>query len=280
MKQNRGRNVNLSDNTGVHRWHMPDYASPAIDMHAHPPLDKSRTESMLAAARESGIERIILSSLGQAEMQPFPSVAEVRCCNREVCDLVDRHPGFVYGLAYVNPNHLETQAVLGETLQHPGIVGVKLWISCRDDLGRLDPVYPVLDAAVARDIPVLCHTFYRTGGNLPGELSPADVVDFSRRYPTAKLIMAHLGGQWLRGIRAVKSCPNVWVDFSGSRAYLGSVENAVNTLGAERVLFGSDAYIRHFSAMLTKVVAAQLSVAQKRRILWDNSAALFFGENN
>jgi predicted TIM-barrel fold metal-dependent hydrolase len=59
---------------------------------------------------------------------------------------------------------------------------------------------------------------------------------------------------------------------------MGSVEFAVRELGAGRVLYGSDAFIRAFAAMLAKVAAAELDPLDKRRIVWDNSAALFFGE--
>jgi predicted TIM-barrel fold metal-dependent hydrolase len=90
--------------------------------------------------------------------------------------------------------------------------------------------------------------------------------------------MAHLGGKWQRGVRVVRPYPNVFVDFSGSRAYLGSVEHAVRELGAGRVLFGSDAHYRSCAGQIAKVIAAEIDLADKRRILWDNSARLFFGE--
>lgn len=257
---------------------MPAYLTPVIDMHAHPPYDRSQTEPMLAAARRTGIERLILCSLGYGDMIPYPPVDEVRHGNEEVVGLIDRHPGFVFGLVYVNPNHSQTRAILEEGLQHPGMVGIKLWISCRDEQGRLDPVYPVLELAAEHGVPVLCHAFYRSGGNLSGELSPTDIAHLAARHPQARLIMAHMGGQWIQGVRAIRPYPNVWTDFSGGRAYMGSVEFAVRELGADRVLYGSDAFIRAFAAMLAKVAAAELELLDKRRIVWGNSAALFFGE--
>ncbi len=232
---------------------------------------------MLAAARQVGIKRLILCSLGYSDMIPYPPVEEVRQGNEEVFGLIDRHPGFVYGLVYVNPNHTETLSILEESFQHPGVVGIKLWISCRDEHGRLDPIYPVFELATARKIPVLCHSFYRTGGNLSGELSPSDIAHLATRYPEARLVMAHMGGQWLWGVRAIKPYPNVWTDFSGSRAYFGSLEFAVRELGSDRVVYGSDAFIRAFAPMLAKVAASDLTLAAKRKIVWDNSAALFFG---
>jgi hypothetical protein len=248
-------------------------------MHAHPPFERAKAGAMLDAARRVGIARIILCAIGYSEMVEYPSLEEVRRGNEEVFILAARYPGFAYGLVYVNPNHPDTLSILEDGLGRPGVVGIKLWVSCRDDEGRLDPVYPVLAFAQARQVPVLIHAFYRTGGNQRGELSPTDIALLAQRYPRAAIVMAHLGGQWQRGVRVVRPCANVFVDCSGSRAYLGSVEHAVRELGAGRVLFGSDAYLRAFSGQVAKVVAAEIDDAAKRRILWDNSARLFFGED-
>ena len=251
--------------------------APVADMHAHPPYDSAQVEPMLEDAWRAGIRRIILAQLAYTSMIPYPSYEEVERGNRAVYDLIGRHAGFVFGYVYVNPNLPEARAIVEDGLARPGVLGIKLWISCRDTEGRLDPVYPVLELAAARGAPVLIHAFYRTPGNLFGELSPTDVAHLAARYPQARIVMAHLGGQWRQGVAAVQPYRNVWTDISGSRAYLGSVEYAVERLGVERVLFGSDAYIRSFTVMLSKVAAAELSAAEKRRIAWLNSADLFFG---
>jgi len=263
----------MTSDTG---WRLPSYLAPAIDMHSHPPYDRSQTEPMLEAARHVGIQRIILCGLGYTDMIEYPSVEEVRQGNQVVYDLIARYPGFVFGLVYVNPNLPETMQILEEGLPRPGVLGIKLWVSCRDELGRLEPVFPVLKLAAARGVPVLCHAFYRTGGNLRGELSPNDIAYLADRFPQTRFVMAHLGGQWVQGVRTIRPYANVWTDLSGSRAYMGSVEYAVKELGAQRVLFGTDSFIRNPAVMLSKVAAADLVLATKRRILWDNSAKLFW----
>lgn len=263
---------------GIHLAALPAYIRPAIDMHAHPPFERAKTGAMLDAARQVGITRIILCAIGYSGMIEYPPLEEVVRGNEEVYALVARHPGFVYGRVYVNPNLPDTLRILEDGLARPGVVSIKLWISCRDDQGRIDPVYPVLELAQERRVPVLIHSFYRSGGNSRGELSPTDIAHLAGRYPRARIVMAHLGGQWQRGVRVVRPYPNVSVDISGSRAYLGSVEHAVRELGAARVHFGSDAYLRAFAGQLAKVAAAEIDPADKRRILWDNSARLFFGE--
>ncbi|MBC8255478.1 MAG: amidohydrolase family protein [Ardenticatenia bacterium] len=257
---------------------LPSYVRPAIDMHVHPSFERTKTDVMLAGAQQVGITRIILCSVGYRDTVEYPSLDEVMRGNEQVYTLVERYSGFAFGLVYVNPNHPEALSVLEEGFRQSGVVGIKLWVSCRDGEGRLAPVYPVLEFAQSRQAPVLIHSFYRTGGNLRGELSPTDIAHLAPRYPRAPIVMAHLGGKWQRGVRVVRPYPNVFVDFSGSRAYLGSVEHAVRELGAGRVLFGSDAHYRSFAGQIAKVIAAEIDLTDKRRILWDNSARLFFGE--
>lgn len=159
--------------------------APVIDMHAHPPYDPAQVEPLLAAAWRAGIRRIILTQLGYSAISPYPTCDEVERGNQAVYDMIARHPGFVFGYVYVNPNLPETPAMLEDGLARPGVVGIKLWISCRDSVGRLDPVYPVLELAAARQTPVLIHAFYRTGGSLPGELSPTDIAHLAARFPAA-----------------------------------------------------------------------------------------------
>jgi predicted TIM-barrel fold metal-dependent hydrolase len=48
------------------------------------------------------------------------------------------------------------------------------------------------------------------------------------------------------------------------------VETAVRELGAERVIYGSDAGGRSFASQLAKVMGAEISDAAKRLILGEN----------
>jgi predicted TIM-barrel fold metal-dependent hydrolase len=127
---------------------------------------------------------------------------------------------------------------------------------------------------VALDVPVLQHAWEKTTGNLPGESTPADVAELARRHPRARIIMAHLNGAGLRGIEAIVDCPNVVVDTSGGDPQSGIVEVAVAALGPSRVVYGSDAPIRHFGVSLGKVLGAELPDAVKRDLLWNNAARL------
>jgi len=67
---------------------------------------------------------------------------------------------------------------------------------------------------------------------------------------------------------------NVYLDTSGFDPEMGIVEMAVERLGAERVIYGSDAPGRSFAAQVAKVIYADISEADKRLILGENAAKI------
>ena len=61
-------------------------------------------------------------------------------------------------------------------------------------------------------------------------------------------IGAHAGGDFEQGIAAVRDCRNVCLDLCGFDPAAGVTELAVSELGADRVLYGSDAPLRSIAA--------------------------------
>jgi uncharacterized protein len=116
----------------------------------------------------------------------------------------------------------------------------------------------------------LQHTWLIVGGNKPGESTPFDLVELAGRHPQAAIICGHSGGDWERGVRVVRSTRNISIELAGSDPTNGFVEMAVRELGAERVIFGSDAGGRSFASQLAKVRAAQISEDAKDLILGGN----------
>ena len=86
----------------------------------------------------------------------------------------------------------------------------------------------------------------------------------------AKLICGHTGGDWEQGIRAVRAQPNICVDLGGGDPVAGITEMAVRELGAERVIYGSDAAGRSFASQLAKVHGAAIPEDAKRLIFAAN----------
>jgi len=225
-----------------------------------------RVPVLLKYADRMGVRRLILSMGTRFVHDPTPE--QLREQNDAVLEAVRMAPDRLLGWVYLNPKHQE--ASLGElercVVRGP-MVGIKLWIAMRCCEPPLDPL---MRRAAELRLPVLQHTFFRLGGNLPGESSPSDLVQLAARHPQVHFICAHTGADWERGIRAVRSQQNIWVDVCGSDPTAGFVEMAVRELGHERVIFGSDAPIRTFASQLAKVFSAGLSWEAQKAILHEN----------
>jgi predicted TIM-barrel fold metal-dependent hydrolase len=147
------------------------------------------------------------------------------------------------------------------------MVGVKLWVAQRCSAPELDPI---VERAAQLKAVIFQHTWLKVGGNPPGESTPFDLAELAARHPDVPLICGHTGGDWERGIRAIRGLKNVYADLAGSDPCAGYTEMAVRELGAERVIYGSDAGGRSFASQLSKVFGADLPAAAKELILSEN----------
>jgi predicted TIM-barrel fold metal-dependent hydrolase len=210
-----------------------------------------------------------VSSLGSWAYEPTHD--DCVQANRDVCHLTQQHPGLVLGLAYVNPAYPQAADEFERCVSEWGFVGLKLWVAvrCTDERVR-----PLLDIARRLRVPVQHHAWHKITGNLPHESFPHELARVAADYPDVQFIMAHIGGDWLRGIAAVRHQSNVSVDTSGSIIEDGMIETAVEQLGARRVLFGSDAHGGDLAVNLAKVTGARIPVRARRLVLGGNFARM------
>ena len=103
----------------------------------------------------------------------------------------------------------------------------------------------------------------------------------SIEYPAIQLILAHLGnsddGSISRQVEAIEraSNGNLWVDTSSSRSmFSGLIEWAVDRIGHDRILFGSDTPLYWAGAQKGRIETAEIDETAKQAILWDNAASL------
>ena len=68
----------------------------------------------------------------------------------------------------------------------------------------------------------------------------------------------------------IRDTKNICAEIAGSDPTSGFVEMAVRELGAERVVYGSDAGGRSFASQLSKVLGAEISEPAKALILGGN----------
>lgn len=118
---------------------------------------------------------------------------------------------------------------------------------------------------------IMQHTWFKTGGKQgPGESTPTELTRLARRFPNQKFICAHAGGEWERGIRAVRDQPNILIETSGFDATAGFIEMAVRDLGPDRILFGSHLPSRSLGTELGKILGAKITVNDRKQILGQN----------
>lgn len=241
------------------------------DLHCHLPAFGGRTPEesvarMIETGDRLGIERYCVYMGSTWQNDPTPE--QLRQGNDEVLRALDHWRDRLFGFVYLNPKHTEfSLKELDRCVRDGPMVGVKLWVAQRCTAPELDPI---IERAAQLKAVIFQHTWLKLQGNLTGESTPQDLAVLAARHPKTRIICGHTGGDWEIGIRAVRALPNVSVDLAGSDATAGFTEMAVRELGAERVIYGSDAGGRSFASQLGKVLGADLTAAQRKLILKDN----------
>ena len=181
----------------------------------------------------------------------------------------------VLGIARLNANNVAASlAAIDEWLVRGTMIGVCFpaggsepgALACDDE--NFDPLVRATTAAggiIVQDLR------YMTGEpDSPTLTTPAKLAVLAARHPNATFISAHAGLDWERGIRAVRASPNILVETSGFDSTAGFVEMAVRELGARRLVFGTHLPGRSLGTELAKVLAADLSDADRTLILGGN----------
>ena len=276
---------------------MPDAApgtaplagrEPLVDVHAHFFHARAgrRDWEMPNRARMRAGERIgitvhiasILGTWGHTSPVYFPSPRDVSLGNDEMLAIQERDPDRVRTYATVNPN--DTAHALDEIARcaERGAVGVKLAASRRADDPLLDPIAA---AAQRRHFPILHHIWQHRTRDWPAQdiSDGADLGRLARRHPGVAFILAHIGGggDYRHTFAAVEDIPNIFLDLSGSGVDRGMLDDAVRTVGARRLLWGSDITMDTGLAKLRALehVAPPLDAAGMADVRWRNAARIF-----
>ncbi len=109
---------------------------------------------------------------------------------------------------------------------------------------------------------------------------PFRLAKIARRFPETQILAVHMGGVAFHDlseacIEAAQECPNITLIGSGVRAV--NILNAIKTLGADRVCFGSDtpfALMHVELAMYQALMQNEVSAADQELVLGGNIARL------
>lgn len=184
-----------------------------------------------------------------------------------------RWPQMLLGMIQLNANNVAASLdALNRWLRDGPMIGVYFPGGGPAALSCSHPnFYPLVERIAELQGMIMQHTWFKTGGKQSaGESTPAELAQLAARYPEQHFICAHAGGEWEKGIRAIQAAPNVLAETSGFDATAGFIDMAVRELGADRIIFGSHLPSRSLGTELSKVLAADISVEDRRKILGAN----------
>ena len=252
----------------------------AIDVHGHfGPYDRglgTRIDSFMSAMADEvaqrgidcGIEITVVSAIHGL----IPYRGNAALGNRDAALAVESNPALRFW-TIVDPRMPESFEQSNELLRHPGCVGIKIHPHAHAyEIREHGPA--LFGFAAQHDAVVLAHS---------GDIGsyPEDFVPFADRYPNIQIILAHLGNSddasVSRQVEAIERSrnANLWVDTSSSRSiFAGIIEWAVERIGHDRILFGSDTPLYWAGAHKGRIETAEIDDTAKEAILWKNAAEL------
>ena len=227
---------------------------------------EQRLAELVRYSDRVGIERSVVFMGYPLITDPNPE--QLREQNEQVVRAIKAFPDRTLSFAYLNPNYLQFSLEEFDRRVRDGpMVGIKLWVAKRCSAPELDPI---IERAAAMKAVIYQPPWFNGCGNLEGESTPLNVVELAKRHPNVPIICGHAGGDWERGIQAIRDSKNVLIDVAGYDPTAGAVEMAVRELGPNRIVFGSDAGIRSFASQLGKVLGAEVSETTLKQILSGN----------
>jgi len=193
--------------------------------------------------------------------------------NELTLDAVRRRPKRFTGLAWVNPGDGERALeTVDKAVTVWGFKGVKMHPLIDSFLPDDPVVYPVMECAVRLDVPVLFHC-----GHPPWSL-PWHFGNLADVYPDAKIILGHMGHGhivYINGsIDVARKHDNIYLETSGMPMHT-KIKEAVEAVGPDRVMYGSDAPFGHPSFEIRKVEVSGLGEAELEKVLYGNAVELF-----
>ena len=249
---------------------FPEFDRKAIDIHSHfnhgvagdnrnPAFEDMSVDSLDFMLGEN--ERVGIGEVGYSTYASVLS-SEYVARENEYLEKVSNNIENVYQWVVVHPEQEETFSQAKRLINSNKVLGIKLHSPMHkyDICEHADKLFSFANKFGAV---VLMH---------PHKIS--EMPAFADKYPNMKLIIAHLGS--IEHINAIKAAKhgNIYTDTSGYLSSLNNViEYAVDAIGSERILFGTDTYSPVFQ--YSRIALARISQADKENILYKNATRLF-----
>lgn len=207
------------------------------------------------------------------QMDEYEIEKAALCCenNDETLEVMEKYPGRIIGCIYVNPMDSKTVDFM-EHYFEKGFSAVKLNPLRHAYCADCEELDPVLDKAGKLGIPVCIHS-----GHPPYSL-PWQIGLLAERHPDVKIMMIHMGhghGVYIdAALKMARKYNNIYLEMSGM-PMPSKILEAYETVGNDRIMFGTDAPFHHPTVEIQKVLTSGADEEGLKRIFYDNAAAFF-----
>jgi len=214
---------------------------------------------------EAGIERgVVMTIVDAPEINPGAIELIAEACAR--------YPGRLDAFARIHPWYGDQSAALLERAFALGFKGLKLHPVTTIAHPAGEETLRLVRIAAAHNAPTLFHCADEPMA------TPLAVARAARAVPEATVILGHMGGYFHadEAIRVAESHDNILLE-SSAMPYQARIREAVERLGAHRVLYASDGPACSPRIEVEKVRLAGLSAADEQAMFADNALRLLEG---
>jgi uncharacterized protein len=248
---------------------------PVLDFHVRLAPHPGAADRLLAVLDECKIDRAAVAAGGTIDLRRLSRQlvegghVETDADNDAVLRACAASDGRLVPFFFANPHRpIHDYAERGERFRglevSPAVHGVPL----------TDPRMSALVGQARR----LGHPVYMVCLDRAG-CRVTDLVELARQYRTVPLVLGHtgIGNIDYYAVDLLAPVPNILLETSGG--YSGVLRYAIDRLGIDRVLFGSEFPLQHPAVELAKYQAIEITPAQWQRVAWDNAIRLLDGEH-
>lgn len=273
---NLGGNKLFAKNAQAEANNSESDAFSIFDCHLHSPADAGEAwqwhkvvpnfAEFVNYLDRTGVQRGIINSQRSFKAKPEEFIAG----NREVARNVDKYKGRFMGACIVNPLYIEEALREIEYCHNQlGFVWVGELVNYMVPYDYSIPEFEQLIEQVTKLKMVLAlHT----------EQGEMELI--AQKFPNATIAFAHFGDDHeyddiFKRIDIVAQNPNYYLDTSGyGHDRVGVLEYAIEKIGPDRILFGSDFSINDPSTVIARIKNSFLSEKQKQKIFSTNLEGL------
>ena len=215
--------------------------------------------ALLKLEDDAGIEKVVLMPLPEIRPDNLGVVASAKGSDR------------VIPCACVNPSFgREAVDELITVVRDHGMKGLKLMPPRHGYVISSQDCDPFMDAALMLSIPVTIHSG-------PSPAHPLEIAALCARHPNVPVIMDHMGHRYWsdQAIQAARQCESIHLGTTIAAFEPGLIARAVREVGAERVVFGSNAPSAFPDLAVESIKRAKLGDRAEELILGENLARIY-----